>query len=229
MRAAGWRSVKSKSIVNGLARAVQAARRQAGLNETHRPAGALSGKEIEMTEKAVYEVKTYIREWYEAIEGGVPCIRTEAQEEDLHTAVSLAKKLAAEEPGEILEVRQYPGDICVWSSETSVFLGYEVSRSGRIKASACCNECRAGSRGEMAEYGQGHFQCDGCPKDLLAAETLGLVSAHYEDGWRWYVNQNANPMIVAGLAFDALYDLQRQVNLFLRKAISLDTLRKAVE
>ncbi len=107
------------------------------------------------------------------------------------------------------------------------FLGYEISRNGCIEASACCNECRAGSRGELSEYGQGHFQCDSAPKDLLAAETLGLVSAHYEDGWRWYVNQNANPMIVAGLALDALYDLLRQVNLFLRKKISFADLREA--
>ena len=111
----------------------------------------------------------------------------------------------------------------------SEFLGYEVLGNGRIGAPCACTECRAGDSGVLSEYGQGHFQCNSAPKDLLTAETLGLVSAHYEGGWRWYVNQNANPMIVAGLALDALYDIQRQVNLFLRGAISKDDLRVLAE
>ena len=109
------------------------------------------------------------------------------------------------------------------------FLSYEVSGNSRIEAPCACTECRAGDCGVLAEYGRGHFQCHSAPKDLLAAEVLGLVSAHYEDGWRWYVNQNADPVVVAGMALDALYDLTRQVNLFLREAISLDTLRKTME
>ena len=41
------------SITNGLARAVKTARRQAGLDEIYRSAGAISGKEIEMVAKRV--------------------------------------------------------------------------------------------------------------------------------------------------------------------------------
>lgn len=104
------------------------------------------------------------------------------------------------------------------------FLGYEVLGNGRIEAPCACTECRAGDSGVLSEYGQGHFQCHSVPKDLLAAEALCLVSAHYEDGWHWYINQNADPVVIAGMAFDALYDLQRQVNLFLRGAINRDDL-----
>lgn len=71
-----------------------------------------------MTEGIMYEVKSCIREWFEEAvqsQGGVPCVQVEAQETDREKAISLAKKLAAKRPDEMIEVRQYPGDTCVWT------------------------------------------------------------------------------------------------------------------
>lgn len=116
----------------------------------------------------------------------------------------------------------------LFSDNVEEFLGYEVSDQGELLGAPCaCNECRDGQLGMLSEYGQGHFMCSCIPKDLLAAEELGLVSAHYQDSWVWHVNQNTNSARVAGLALDAHYDLLRLVNLFLRDKMGFADLRKA--
>ena len=73
-----------------------------------------------MTEKTVYEVKScnliFLAEAIRS-QSGVSCVHIEAQEESLDTAIALAKKLATERGDtELIEVRQYPGDTCIWSS-----------------------------------------------------------------------------------------------------------------
>ncbi len=73
-----------------------------------------------MTKKTVYEVKSCIQDWLEeaiANQSGVSCVHIEAQMKDKDDAIALAKKLTAEKPSEFLEVRQYPGDVCVWTSK----------------------------------------------------------------------------------------------------------------
>ena len=73
-----------------------------------------------MTKKTVHEVKsTNLFFLAEALAsgGGVPCVHIEAQEENLDTTIALAEKLAPKIWSiELIEVRQYPGDVCVWSS-----------------------------------------------------------------------------------------------------------------
>lgn len=69
----------------------------------------------------MYQVNSAIKEWYEENDGcGVPCVHCEAQEEKLDTAVEVAKQLAADRPDEVIEIREYPGDKCVWFSLTDL-------------------------------------------------------------------------------------------------------------
>jgi len=67
----------------------------------------------------MYQINSAIREWYEEHDGlGVPCVQCEAQIEDLDEAIVQAQTLTVERPDEIIEIREYPGDKCVWFSET---------------------------------------------------------------------------------------------------------------
>ena len=66
----------------------------------------------------MYQINSAVKEWYEKCDGlGVPCVHCEAQMEDIGEAIEFAKKLAAERPDEVFEVRV---EECVWFSELNI-------------------------------------------------------------------------------------------------------------